>query len=85
MLFRSQTGAVNITASSLGAVPSGRTINGKALTEDITLSASDVGAAPSAHTSTEASNTVLGHVKIGTGLNIINGIVSIGDVDGGTF
>lgn len=35
------------TASEVGAVPTTRTINGKALSSDITLSASDVGALPS--------------------------------------
>lgn len=37
------------TASEVGAVPSSRTVNGKALSENITLSASDVGAATSSH------------------------------------
>lgn len=37
------------TASDVGAVPTTRTVNGKALTSDITLTASDVGAAPSSH------------------------------------
>ena len=35
------------TASEVGAVPTTRTVNGKALSSDITLSASDVGALPS--------------------------------------
>ena len=35
------------TASEVGAVPTSRTVNGKALSENITLSASDVGALPS--------------------------------------
>lgn len=34
------------TASEVGAVPTSRKVNGKALSTDITLSASDVGAAP---------------------------------------
>lgn len=34
----------NVTAEQAGAVPKERTINGKALTANITLSASDVGA-----------------------------------------
>jgi hypothetical protein len=33
-----------------GYVPTSRTVNGKALSSNITLSASDVGAAPSNHT-----------------------------------
>ena len=38
------------TASEVGAVPTSRKINGKALSSDITLSASDVGAKPSSWT-----------------------------------
>ena len=39
-----QTGDVNLTASDVGAVPTSRTVNGKALSANITLAASDVGA-----------------------------------------
>lgn len=39
------------TASDVGAVPTSRTVNGKALSADITLSAADVGAAPAVATS----------------------------------
>lgn len=35
-----------VTAAQAGAVPTSRTVNGKALSSDITLGASDVGAAP---------------------------------------
>ena len=38
------------TASEVGAVPTTRTVNGKALSSDVTLSASDVGALPSSTT-----------------------------------
>lgn len=38
---------------------------------------STVGAAPSAHTSTAASSSILGHVKIGTGLEMNAGTVSV--------
>ena len=38
------------TASEVGAVPTSRKVNGKALSSDITLSASDVGARPSSWT-----------------------------------
>lgn len=38
------TGAVSLTASSVGAVPTSRTVNGKALSSNITLTANDVGA-----------------------------------------
>lgn len=37
------------TAAQVGAVPTSRTVNGKALSANITLSASDVGAAASSH------------------------------------
>lgn len=37
------------TAAEVGAVPTSRTVNGKALSADITLSAADVGAAASSH------------------------------------
>jgi len=39
-----------VTAAQAGAVPTGRKVNGKALSADITLSAADVGAAASSHT-----------------------------------
>lgn len=42
-----KTGAVVLTAADVGAVPTTRTVNGKALSADITLTASDVGALPS--------------------------------------
>ena len=40
---------VNITPSNIGAVPTSRTVNGKALSSNISLTASDVGAAASSH------------------------------------
>ena len=45
------------TASEVGAVPTTRTVNGKALSSDITLSASDVSALPSSTTIPTASTT----------------------------
>lgn len=40
-------GAINnLTAADIGAVPTSRTVNGKALSSNITLAASDVGALP---------------------------------------
>lgn len=42
------------TAGQVGAVPTSRKVNGKALSSDITLSANDVGAAPSSHASDSA-------------------------------
>lgn len=41
-----KTGAVELGASDVGAVPTTRTVNGKALSSNITLSADDVGALP---------------------------------------
>lgn len=41
-----KTGTVVLTASDVGAVPTSRTVNNKALSTDITLSASDVSAIP---------------------------------------
>ena len=49
-----KTGAVVLTASEVGAVPTSRTVNGKALSANITLSASDVGAA----TMTEVNSAI---------------------------
>lgn len=44
---------INFATALAGKVPTSRTINGKALTSDITLSAADVGAATSGHTHSE--------------------------------
>lgn len=44
-----KTGAVSLGAADVGAVPTNRTVNNKALSENITLSANDVGAAKSSH------------------------------------
>lgn len=41
------------TAADVGAVPITRTVNGKALSSNISLTYSDVGAAPSSHTHTQ--------------------------------
>ena len=40
---------VNVTPANIGAVPTSRTVNGKALSSNISLTASDVGAAASSH------------------------------------
>lgn len=45
-----KTGAVTLSASDVGAVPTARKVNGKALSSDITLSASDVSAVPTTRT-----------------------------------
>ena len=57
------------TADNVGAVPTSRTVNGKALSSDITLSASDVGARPSTWTPTasDISSGTLGVARGGTG------------------
>ena len=56
------------TASEVGAVPTTRTVNSKALSSDITLTASDVGALPSTYTAPVTSvNGQTGAVTIQTG------------------
>ena len=45
-----QSSKPSYSASEVGAVPTSRTVNGKALSSNITLSAGDVGAAASLHT-----------------------------------
>ena len=44
-----KTGAVTLTANDVGAVPTARKVNNKALSADIALTASDVGASPTNH------------------------------------
>lgn len=59
-------------------------VNGK--TGAVTLTAEDVGAAPAAHTEAVATASQAGHIKVGSGLNIaVDGTLSVGDIDGGTF
>lgn len=48
------------SASEVGAVPTSRTVNGKALSSNITLSAGDVGAAPSSHSHNYAGSSSAG-------------------------
>lgn len=66
------TGAVVLGASDVGAVPTSRTINSKALSSNITLSASDVGALP-AQTGNQGqllgftANNVVGAVDVPSG------------------
>ena len=48
------------TASEVGAVPTSRKVNGKALSSDISLSAGDVGAAPSSHSHNYAGSSSAG-------------------------
>ncbi|GKX44578.1 hypothetical protein SOASR015_36120 [Pectobacterium carotovorum subsp. carotovorum] len=49
------TAAANANTNANGRVPSGRTVNGKALSADIALSAGDVGALPAAGTAAAAT------------------------------
>ncbi|MFJ5485664.1 phage tail-collar fiber domain-containing protein [Pectobacterium actinidiae] len=49
------TAATNANTNANGRVPSGRTVNGKALSADIALSAGDVGALPAAGTAVAAT------------------------------
>ena len=44
---------LEITPENIEAVPTSRTVNGKALSSDITITASDIGAAPAYTASTE--------------------------------
>lgn len=58
--FKGRTGAVapasgDYTAAQVGAAPASRTVNGKALTSNITLSAADVGALASGGTAAAAA------------------------------
>lgn len=46
----SKTGAVSLGAGDVGAVPTSRTVNNKALSANISLTASDVGAVPTSRT-----------------------------------
>lgn len=59
--------------SSISAVPTSRTVNGKALSADVTLAASDVGAAPTSHASSATTYGIgttanYGHCKTVNGL-----------------
>lgn len=57
----------NLQSSLDAKVPTSRTVNGKALSSDITLSAGDVGAATSGHThSSYVNQNAFSNVKVGT-------------------
>ena len=46
----------------------------------------EVGAAPESHVTVQASSSVLGHIKAGTGFSVSgDGTLSLDTVDGGTF
>ena len=55
-----RTGNVNLSPSNIGAVPTTRTVNGKALSSDISLTASDVSALPSSTTIPTITDTYSG-------------------------
>lgn len=62
-----KAGAVTLNAADVSAVPTTRTVNGKALSSNISLSASDVGAASSSHTHNYlplSGGTVTGDINI---------------------
>ena len=67
------------TASEVGAVPTSRTVNGKALSSNITLSASDVGA-QSAITSTTVSITVANWNATTTCTKSVTGVTSSNNI-----
>ena len=63
------------TAAEVGAVPTSRTVNGKALSADITLTAADVGADPAGSAAAVQTNVNSQIGDIGTLLDNINGEV----------
>lgn len=64
----------NLQSTLDGKVPTSRTVNGKALSSNITLSASDVGAAASSHTHTVSNISDL--TATATELNYMDGVTS---------
>ena len=69
--FNNRTGAVtpqagDYTADMVGAVPTSRTVNGQALSANITLDAEDVGARPESWTPTAADVGAMPEVSGGT-------------------
>jgi hypothetical protein len=73
-------GSLTLKPSDIGAVPTGRTVNGKALSSNISLSASDVGARP--NTWMPAASDV-GAAPAGYGLGVAgsNSVSSIQNID----
>ena len=72
-----QSSKPSYSASEVGAVPTSRTVNGKALSSNITLSAGDVGAAASSHThnyagSGSAGGSANSAVKLATARTVSN-------------
>lgn len=58
-----RTGNVNLTPANIGAVPTSRTVNSKALSANITLSASDVGAPATGDTAWKTLETNFNYIK----------------------
>lgn len=81
------TGTVSLTAGDVGAVPTTRTVNNKALSSDITLTASDVGALASGTTYVSTVNGNSGAVTVqetlvsGTNIKTINNTSLLGSGD----
>ena len=70
-----KTGAVTLSASDVGAVPTTRTVNGKALSANISLTASDVEALPSTTSIPSATSDLINDsgyavIHFGTGLPV---------------
>ena len=61
------------TASEVGAVPTTRTVNSKALSDDISLTASDVGALPSTTTYVSSFNGSTGAITYTAPVTSVNG------------
>lgn len=73
------------TAAAVGAVPTTRKVNGKALSADISLTAADVGAAASGHTHT-AQTTVSGNAGSATKLQTARTFtVNLASTSGASF
>lgn len=57
----------NLDASDVGAVPTGRTINNKSLSQNVTLTASDVGALPASNGTVSTDASFAGRLEKRTG------------------
>ena len=73
------------TAAAVGAVPTTRKVNGKALSADISLTAADVGASASNHTHA-AQTTIIGNAGSATKLQTARTFtVNLGSTSGASF
>ncbi len=73
-----------VNANKAGTAVATASVNGLMSAADKTKLDS-VASGANKYTLPTASSSALGGVKIGEGLNISSGIVSVGDIDGGTF